>query len=61
MPEYEADVNHAGLIRALDDKAARRGEAIYTRVCGNCHGTKDAPGSMPTSLRFGTGHLQERE
>ena len=52
IPEYEKEIDHAGLIRALDDKALRRGEAIYTRVCGNCHGTKDAPGSMPTSLRF---------
>jgi len=52
IPEYENDVDHAGLIRSLDDKAVRRGEAIYTRVCGNCHGTKDAPGSIPTSLRF---------
>jgi len=52
IPEYEKEIDHAGLIRALDDKAARRGEAIYTRVCANCHGTKDGPGSMPTSLRF---------
>ncbi len=52
IPEYEKEIDHAGLIRALDDRALRRGEAIYTRVCGNCHGTKDAPGSMPTSPRF---------
>jgi len=52
IPEYEKEVDHAGLIRSLDDRALRRGEAIYTRVCANCHGTKDAPGSMPTSLRF---------
>jgi putative heme-binding domain-containing protein len=52
IPEYEKEIDHAGLVRALDEKALRRGEAIYTRVCGNCHGTKDAPGSMPTSPRF---------
>ena len=52
IPEYEKEIDHAGLIRGLDDKALRRGEAIYTRVCGNCHGTTDHPGSMPTSLRF---------
>lgn len=51
-PEYEKDLDHAGLIRGLDDKAFRRGEAIYTRVCANCHGTKDQPGSLPTSPRF---------
>jgi putative heme-binding domain-containing protein len=52
IPEYEKDIDHAGLIRSLDDKAFRRGEAIYTRVCANCHGTKDQPGSLPTSPRF---------
>ncbi len=52
IPEYEKEIDHAGLTRSLDDKALRRGEAIYDRVCANCHGTKDAPGSMPTSLRF---------
>jgi putative heme-binding domain-containing protein len=52
LPEYEKDIDHAGLIRALDAKAFRRGEAIYTRVCANCHGTKDQPGSLPTSPRF---------
>ena len=55
LPEpYEKDIDHAGLIRALDDKAFKRGEAIYTRVCANCHGTKDQPGSLPTSPRFAT-------
>ena len=54
IAEYEKDVDHAGLIRSLDGKAFQRGEAIYARVCGNCHGTKDNPGSMPTSLRFAT-------
>ncbi len=52
IPEYEKDIDHAGMIRALDAKSLKRGEAIYTRICGNCHGTKDAPGSMPTSLKF---------
>jgi putative heme-binding domain-containing protein len=55
LPEYEKDVDHAGLIRTLDEKAVRRGEAIYTRVCANCHGTMDQPGSLPTSPKF-AGH-----
>jgi putative heme-binding domain-containing protein len=54
LSEYEKDIDHAGLTRALDDKAFKRGEAIYTRVCANCHGTKDQPGSLPTSPRFAT-------
>lgn len=52
LPEYEKDIDHAGLVRGLDDRAFRRGEAIYARVCANCHGTKDQPGSLPTSPRF---------
>ena len=39
-------------IADLDDEARQRGEAIYQRVCVNCHGTHDQPGSLPTSLRF---------
>ncbi len=52
IPEYEKDIDHAGFILRWDDKALRRGEAIYARVCANCHGTKDQPGSLPTSPRF---------
>ncbi len=28
---------------ASDQQSFQRGEAIYNRVCGNCHGTKDRP------------------
>ena len=52
LPEYEKNLDHAGLIRRLDQNAFQRGEAIYTRVCANCHGTKDQPGSLPTSPKF---------
>lgn len=52
IAEYEKDVDHAGLIRSWDDKSLRRGEAIYTRVCANCHGTREQPGSLPASPRF---------
>jgi putative heme-binding domain-containing protein len=54
LPEYEKDIDHAGLINKLDAKAFQRGEAIYTRVCANCHGTKEQPGSLPTSPKFAT-------
>lgn len=52
LPEYEKDIDHAGLIRAWDQKALQRGEAIYARVCANCHGTLTQPGSLPTSPKF---------
>ncbi len=54
LADYEKEIDHAGLIRGLDDKAYKRGEMIYTRVCANCHGTKDQPGSLPMSPRFAT-------
>jgi putative heme-binding domain-containing protein len=54
VPEYEKEIDHAGLIRGLDQKAYQRGEAIYTRVCANCHGTHTQPGSLPTSPKFAT-------
>ena len=52
LPAYERDLDHAGLIAALDDDSLRRGAAIYGRVCANCHGTRDQPGSLPTAPRF---------
>jgi putative heme-binding domain-containing protein len=58
LPAYERDLDHAGLIRTLDDQSYRRGEAIYARVCANCHGTRDQPGSLPTSLRFAEGKFK---
>ena len=52
LPEYEKHVDHAGIIADLDQQSFKRGEEIYSRLCVNCHGTKDEPGSLPTSLRF---------
>lgn len=58
IPEYESHLDHAGLIAAWNDEAYQRGEAIYKRVCGNCHGTRAQPGSLPTSLRFAEGKFK---
>jgi putative heme-binding domain-containing protein len=58
LPDYERDLDHAGLVRALDLESYRRGEVIYVRVCASCHGTKDQPGSLPTSLRFADGKFK---
>ncbi len=52
LPEYEAKVDHAALVRDSSKQVLKQGEAIYQRVCANCHGTIDQPGSLPTSLRF---------
>lgn len=58
LPEYEQHIDHAGFIRDWNDAALKRGEKIYQRVCQNCHGTKDQPGSLPTSLRFASGKFK---
>ena len=58
VPEYEQHLDHAGLISEWNTDALARGEAIYQRVCANCHGTKDKPGSLPTSLRFAEGKFK---
>ncbi len=52
LPEYERRLDHAGLIAGLDPASVRRGEAIYVRVCANCHGTREQPGSLPNAPRF---------
>lgn len=58
IPEYEKDIDHAAMIADLDAAAFKRGQAIYSRLCVNCHGTHDKPGSLPTSLRFATGKFR---
>jgi len=58
LPEYEKNIDHAGIIADLDDDAFDRGERIYDRVCANCHGTHDREGSLPTSPRFAKSKLK---
>jgi len=55
---YESQVDHAGILRDLDQTAFERGEAIYRRVCFQCHGDLQQMGSLPTSLRFGQGDFK---
>lgn len=58
LPEYEKQIDHVGMIAGLDNDNFKRGEAIYNRLCINCHGTHDKPGSLPTSLRFASGKFK---
>ena len=58
LPDYESKIDHAGMIAGLGPKSLKRGDAIYSRVCANCHGTKDKPGSLPASLRFASGRFK---
>src|SRR5262249_6704482 len=52
VPEFESRLDHAGLINSWNDKSLKRGEALFERVCANCHGTMTRVGSLPTSPRF---------
>ena len=60
LPEYEGHIDHAGMIEivAWDAKSLERGAKIYERVCANCHGTHERPGSLPTSLKFASGKFK---
>ena len=58
LPEYEKTIDHAGMISDLNRQSFERGQAIYNRLCINCHGTHDRPGTLPTSLRFATGKFK---
>jgi putative heme-binding domain-containing protein len=58
LPEYEKSIDHAGMIAGLSGDSFKRGEAIYNRLCINCHGDHQQPGSLPTSLRFASGKFK---
>lgn len=47
--------DHATLITGWNQESLARGAAIYSQLCVVCHGTLDAPGSLPTALRFAEG------
>ena len=55
---HEKQIDHSGILRDLDAKSFERGEAIYLRLCINCHGTKDQAGSLPMSLKFAEGKFK---
>ncbi len=48
----ELAVDHAKLIRALDEAALKRGETLYNTLCIACHGTPEKAGSLPLSRAF---------
>ena len=58
LPEYELNLDHAGLIGAWNTKSYKNGEALYLSLCINCHGNRDEPGSLPNALRFAEGQFQ---
>ena len=57
-PSEDLNLDHSGIIRDWNKESYQRGQEIYQRVCQNCHGTLDTPGSLPTSLRFAEGRFK---
>jgi hypothetical protein len=50
--------DHAELVGGWNAKTLEEGAAIYKSLCIVCHGTKEQPGSLPTSLRFAEGQFK---
>ncbi len=53
-----AVADHGGLVAGWNDESLKRGEVIYHQLCVTCHGTIEAPGSLPTAPRFHLGELR---
>ena len=50
--------DHATLIGSWDEASLARGKEIYSQLCVVCHGTLEAPGSLPSALRFAEGQFK---
>lgn len=50
--------DHAAMVAGWNDESLKRGEVIYHQLCVTCHGTLEAPGSLPTAPRFHLGDLR---
>ncbi|GAB5561838.1 MAG: c-type cytochrome [Synoicihabitans sp.] len=58
LPAYEAEIDHAYFISTVNKRVIAEGREVYQRVCYNCHGDVNLPGSIPNSLRFAEGRFQ---
>ena len=52
IQELEQNIDHAGIIEALDGESLVRGTKIYNNNCINCHGHPDVEGSLPNASKF---------
>ena len=46
------DVDHAHLATSATEAGLERGRRIYNNLCVTCHGSRDQPGTLPTSRRL---------
>ena len=52
LPDYEDQLDHAGLIAEYSEEFYHRGTAIYRTACFSCHGNLEQPGTIPNSRQF---------
>jgi mono/diheme cytochrome c family protein len=50
--------DHGEIVAGWDAASLEEGRQIYSTLCVVCHGTKDAPGSLPTALPFSEGKFK---
>jgi glucose/arabinose dehydrogenase/mono/diheme cytochrome c family protein len=50
--------DHQAIVSQWNAESLAEGAAIYKSLCVVCHGTKEAPGSLPTAPRFAEGMLK---
>ena len=52
LPDYEQNLDHAGLMQDWSREFYHKGQVVYRTACYNCHGDAEQPGSIPTSRKF---------
>lgn len=52
LPDYEANLDHAGLMSEWNEEFYHKGMVIYRETCFACHGDREQPGSIPSSRKF---------
>ena len=52
LPDYERNLDHAGLIQDWSEEFYHRGMVTYREACFSCHGNLEQPGTLPGSRQF---------
>lgn len=52
LPEYESNLDHAGLMADWSEEFYHKGMVTYRTTCYACHGDIEQPGSIPNSRQF---------
>ena len=60
IQQSEQNIDHAGIIEALDGESLARGARIYNNNCINCHGHPNVEGSLPNAPKFWESNWNKR-